>query len=382
MSFVADTLRLSGLDTLSERALRRLTDRWTGELHPIRTDSLGHAVQGEVPAEAVSEETFNRIINEWRLAREHYHDAAAESLYGSSSTLADGVVRLDVVPAEAADTLTLLPENGAVADSFTLLPEVSDVAGVADVAGVVGVADVTGVADASERMEVMLTPAWWDFAEWTTLLYGVLVVVVIFLYMRCLYRYFDDIATLFGTIFGRNIAPAGRTDERRRSEIFYGSLGKLFMLGAGFVGLLVGIVLLRADVSLADDLQFFMPFVAMVIFLIVVTLQYALLGVVGAVTRSRAEVASLMRIRLTYFVLATVMVAPVMLASLMGNASAYDVWFKVAVVGAGVVIVMFIRESIKFFIQKKVSILHWFLYLCTVEILPLSLLWQAAKILR
>ena len=27
-----DSLRLSGLDTLSERALRRLTDRWTGEL--------------------------------------------------------------------------------------------------------------------------------------------------------------------------------------------------------------------------------------------------------------------------------------------------------------------------------------------------------------
>ncbi len=354
MSFTADTLRLSGLDTLSERALRRLTDRWTGELRPIRTDSLGHAVQDQMPAEAVSDETFNNIIDQWRLAREHYHDAAAESLYGGYSSLADGVVRLDAVPAEVADSLTLLPE----------------------------VSDVVSVAEASHRMEVMLTPAWWDFAEWTTLLYGVLVVVVIFLYMRCLYRYFDDIATLFGTIFGRNIAPAGRTDERRRSEIFYGSLGKLFMLGAGFVGLLTGIVLLRADVALADDLQFFMPFVVMVVFLIVVTLQYLLLGVVGAITHSRAEVASLMRIRLTYFVLATVMVAPVMLASLMGNTSAYDVWFKVAVVGAGVVIVLFIRESIKFFIQKKVSILHWFLYLCTVEILPLSLLWQAAKILR
>ena len=46
MAFVTDTLRLTGLDTLSERALRRLTDRWTGELHPV--DSLEVEPKGEV----------------------------------------------------------------------------------------------------------------------------------------------------------------------------------------------------------------------------------------------------------------------------------------------------------------------------------------------
>lgn len=373
MSLAADTLRLTGLDTLSERALRRLTDRWTGELHPLRSDSLGRVEPTEHPSGAVSDEVFDRIIYQWRLAREKYHDAPLESLYGSHSSLAEGVVRLDAEP------MVELQEVGSeitsvATDSLSVAADSLSVA-----AEPITVADIAPMNDVAETM---LTPVWWDFAEWTTLLYSLLVVVLVFLYIRCLYRYFDDIATLFGSVFGRSTTPTGRTGERSRSDIFYGSLGKLFMLGAGFVGLLAGIVCLRAEIAMAADVQLFMPFVAMVLFLIVVTLQYGMLSVVGAVTRSTAEVASLMHIRLVYFVLATVMVAPVMLMALMGSAAAYDLWFKVATVGAGVVVILFIRESIKFFIHKKVSILHWFLYLCTVEILPLSLLWQAAKILR
>jgi hypothetical protein len=106
------------------------------------------------------------------------------------------------------------------------------------------------------------------------------------------------------------------------------------------------------------------------------------LGAVGFVTQSYGEVASLMRIRLTYFVLSTVLVAPIMLMALTGVGASADAWLKVSFVAIGVVMVMFIRESVGFFISKKVSILHWILYLCTVEILPLTLLWQAVKSLR
>ena len=36
---------------------------------------------------------------------------------------------------------------------------------------------------------------------------------------------------------------------------------------------------------------------------------------------------------------------------------------------------LYLKESLNLFISKKISILHWFLYLCTVEIFPVSLLW-------
>jgi hypothetical protein len=129
-------------------------------------------------------------------------------------------------------------------------------------------------------------------------------------------------------------------------------------------------------------MMLYAPFVVMALYLGVILIQYLFLSIVGFVTQSYGEMAALMRIRLTYFVLGTVMVAPVLLMAMIGTGVGADVWLNVVFVAIGVVGVLFIRESVGFFISKKVSILHWILYLCTVEILPLSLLWQVAKSLR
>lgn len=37
--------------------------------------------------------------------------------------------------------------------------------------------------------------------------------------------------------------------------------------------------------------------------------------------------------------------------------------------------ILYLREVLNLFISKKVSILHWILYLCIVEVFPVSLLW-------
>ena len=58
-----DSLRLSGLDTLSERALRRLTDRWTGELYS--SDSVEIISYDE----AATSETFHCMVEGWERAR-------------------------------------------------------------------------------------------------------------------------------------------------------------------------------------------------------------------------------------------------------------------------------------------------------------------------
>ena len=76
MSLQLDSLSPSGLDTLSERALRRLTDRWTGELYPL--DSL----DAQPHAEVASPETFTHIVEGWQRAREMYHDAEVEAVMG------------------------------------------------------------------------------------------------------------------------------------------------------------------------------------------------------------------------------------------------------------------------------------------------------------
>ena len=334
MAFVTDTLRLTGLDTLSERALRRLTDRWTGELHPV--DSLDVEPAGEV----ASPETFTHIVEGWQRAREVYHDADVEAVMGGGSSLSEGVVSV-------SDTVAM-PSVEPMYDA-----------------------------------EVMLSRgAEWGLGAWTDIVNNLFVALIFVYYLFCICRYFDDIKALLSSVFDTKIQHAGRAGERRRSDIFYGSLGKLFMMGTCFMGVLAALAIARAGVGLPQQMMLYAPFAVMALYLGVVLIQYLFLSIIGFVTQSYGEVAALMRIRLTYFVLSTVMVAPIVLMALIGTGAGADVWLNVVCVATGVVGVLFVRESVGFFISKKVSILHWILYLCTVEILPLSILWQVAKSLR
>ena len=201
-------------------------------------------------------------------------------------------------------------------------------------------------------------------------------------YIFCLYRYYDDVIALVESIFSRRSALSGRVGERRHSDIFYGSLGKLFLLGICFVGVLSVGAIMHYGVVVPQSSILYMPLVVIALFLAVILVQNLLLGVVGVITRSLGEVAALLRIRLVYFVLATLLAAPLLLVAMVGQGADYRVWLNIGCLAIAISVILFVRESISFFISKKVSILHWILYLCTVEILPLSLLWQVAIRLR
>ena len=51
---------------------------------------------------------------------------------------------------------------------------------------------------------------------------------------------------------------------------------------------------------------------------------------------------------------------------------------KIGAIGAiicmSISTIIFIKESFLFFVSQKISILHWILYLCALEIFPLSLI--------
>ena len=140
MSQVVDSLAYTGLDTLSERALRRLTDGWTGEL--FTSDEVGAVLNEQ---EVASTGTFNAIVEGWQRARELYHDADIEAVMGPVSRLAEGVVSGE--------------ESVAAAQSDIMA-------------------------------EQMITASeWWNPAQWTGELYGLLAIVLFLSYIFCLYRY-------------------------------------------------------------------------------------------------------------------------------------------------------------------------------------------------
>lgn len=365
----SDSLRLTGLDTLSERALRRLVQPWTGELRSI--DSL--SIEGD-GARVADESTFENIVDNWRRSRDAYIDSDAGSVMGQSSSLADGVTQLSDMAQPVSDSLS------------TNITEVGDVAGgVSNVAidslamsGNV-VAEVADNARYAEQLLEGVASFSGSGMLWVDVLLNLFIFGVVLGYMFCVYRYYDDVVALFSSVFSRSVISADRVGERRRSEIFYGFLGKLFLLGAAFVGVLAMLSIVgehTMQVGLTQDVMMAVPLIAVAVFLAVIVFQYIELLIVGVVIRSLPEVFAIMRLRLTYFVFFTVIAAPILLISQMGQAESYEVWGSLGLVATFLSLMLYLRESLQFFISKKISILHWFLYLCTVEILPLTLLWQ------
>jgi len=412
-----DSLLRVRLDTLPAAELRRLAEPWCGRTEASDITSAADTLtppQGLYAAAqervgAFTQEGLRAIAERWRHAREIFRDVDAATMFGDESSLSYGAQRdtvallsdrlsaadAPVQPASdmithAADSLPVAGDSLSIAgDSLSLTGDSVFVAGdsLSGAADTVSLAADTlsaGAAGAADGHVAAVVAAVTDgnaatLAEMAgDVVQNLLVAVVVFLYFFCLYRYFDDVRALFGSVFRRSVAPSERMLERRRSEIFYGFLGKLFLIGACTLG---AIASLWADRTVAWEAvgpyaRVALPFAAMAAFVAVVAVQYAMLAVAGGITRSWSMMAVLLRIRLIYFVLATVIVLPPVLMWQMNGGTGGEVWLRVACLAAAVAVVMYVRESVTLFNSKKISILHWILYLCIVEIMPFTLLWQ------
>lgn len=415
-----DSLLRVRLDTLPAAELRRLAEPWCGRTEAsdltsaadTLTPPQGLYATAQERVGAFTQEGLRAIAERWRHAREIFRDVDAATMFGDESSLSYGAQRdtvtllsdrlsaadAPVQPASdmithAADSLPVAGDSLSIAgDSLSLTGDSVFVAGdsLSGAADTVSLAADTlsagtaGAAGAADGHVAAVVAAVTDgnaatLAEMAgDVVQNLLVAVVVFLYFFCLYRYFDDVRALFGSVFRRSVAPSERMLERRRSEIFYGFLGKLFLIGTCTLG---AIASLWADRTVAWEAvgpyaRVALPFAAMAAFVAVVAVQYAMLAVAGGITRSWSMMAVLLRIRLIYFVLATVIVLPPVLMWQMNGGAGGEVWLRVACLAAAVAVVMYVRESVTLFNSKKISILHWILYLCIVEIMPFTLLWQ------
>ncbi len=114
-----------------------------------------------------------------------------------------------------------------------------------------------------------------------------------------------------------------------------------------------------------------------VVFLIIFLVQWGLLSGIGALTLSRPFIAQLQQLRRTFFALMVVAVAPVLLLFALCPRGTGEIWFLLIIIELAVTSFLYFKETLNLFMSKKISILHWFLYLCGVEIFPVSLVWLA-----
>lgn len=113
-------------------------------------------------------------------------------------------------------------------------------------------------------------------------------------------------------------------------------------------------------------------FLAAIVIAAIVLFQVGLLGLSGTVTLSQRLTAHLVALKFNYSALGTLLLAPLALFYLLAEPGQDRIMLYAISAAAGVLLALFLKESVSLFLREKVSLLHWFLYLCAVEILPVS----------
>lgn len=202
------------------------------------------------------------------------------------------------------------------------------------------------------------------------------------IYIVLMYRNSDDVKLLF-----KRATPDTRTKNQLLDDS--GSGLSQFLNITAFIGLLlVGVTAVRLCAPLIPA-QFIYahPITAVIIFSLTASLaamavmlfQTAILKVTGAVTLSQKFISQILLFKRIYFALATIICAPiVLLCALCSDGREASILTYLLIFAAGIVLLSWVKDSIVLFKTKNISNLHWFLYLCTVEVLPISFIWLLA----
>ncbi len=103
--------------------------------------------------------------------------------------------------------------------------------------------------------------------------------------------------------------------------------------------------------------------------------QALIIWLISIVTRNQEFRAQILQLKAIIFTIFVMVATPIMLCFSAGG----NLWGEWIVYLSGIVsvavLLLYIYEYFLLFLSKKVSIFHTFLYLCTVEIFPITLIW-------
>ena len=201
-------------------------------------------------------------------------------------------------------------------------------------------------------------------------------------YATLLYRNLGDVKTLLNRI-SRESASGERLSEEPGASGFSRFLNVSTAIGMLFMGVIVvkyGDTLMPPELgkALSHGAVLALSLLATLAWFLIILFQSSAIRIAGAITLSQDFITQLALLRRTYFALAVLITSPPLLLFALCPRGTGGVWFICVAVELIITAVLYLKESLNLFISKKISILHWFLYLCTVEVFPISLLWLLA----
>ncbi len=193
------------------------------------------------------------------------------------------------------------------------------------------------------------------------------------LYARFVYQNLSDVRLLFARTSKDSVSAKQRLFDDQSNVGYSRFLNATWAVGLLFTGaaaLKFGAEWLPATLPPGGALMLSLALSLGCLLLALV--QFGALSLAGALTLNQPFTGQLIHLRRAYFAVAFLALAPVCLLYILCDEGRGAGCLYVIAAEAVVISLLFIKESLTLFISKKIPILHWFLYLCTVECLPLS----------
>ena len=208
-----------------------------------------------------------------------------------------------------------------------------------------------------------------------------LVLLLTLLFGLLLYRNPGDMRALVG-----RVAFERRDSERTSDESGNAGFTRFLNIALALGFLLAGVTAVRLcdrpdiaqellSMGNGSTLSLLLALGVGLLFLLVYLYGILLLRAVGGVTLTSGFTTQLIRIKRGYAALGAIILAPVILLFALSPLGSDTIWAGLLTAAWLITFLLYLRETFALFISKKVSILHWILYLCAVEIFPVTLLW-------
>ena len=206
-------------------------------------------------------------------------------------------------------------------------------------------------------------------------LFHVILLLTLMVYLHMLLRSWRFISAIYGNMFNSH------SEERMGTEGGVLPLQRFKQVATVIGTMALALVFVRlADGVITSHSPIYMqglaPYATLVTILFVVVFVawfYSLHKVVEWITNS--DVAqSLAAVGYINFVRAVVILYPIVAVWLLAEQEVSEVVNVVVIAVTAIMLLLYLKDTFLLFIEKRVPILYWILYLCTAILLPLSFL--------
>ena len=205
--------------------------------------------------------------------------------------------------------------------------------------------------------------------------FGITALAVFVLYCLVIYHYRSQIAELTGAVWNKSNMEKTLAGHNRLFEVFVRSL---MLLGMGVLSLaVIKYADLRWGSFITDgrnDWELALACLAVPLCTVLVwLLQNTMLRTAGSASLSSAFTTDIINVRRLAVSTATLTLAPVATMYALSGETSGQILFWITTAGAAGSAFFFMVRICQLFIERKISIFYWILYLCAVELFPVSL---------